>query len=475
LWFAKAGTMSGSARRTTMTLSFHGAAGTVTGSRFMVRTPETRVLVDAGLFQGLRQLRRRNWDPVPFAASDLDAVVVSHAHLDHSGYLPVLSRDGLAAPVVATTDTLALTEIVLQDSAKLQEEDAHYAASRGFSKHSQPKPLYGRQDVAGLLASFAPLDFDEERLLGQDLAVRLRPAGHILGSSTVILESPVGSVLFSGDLGRPHHPLLRPPALPPSVDTLVIESTYGDRRHPVSGSEQVADVVRRTVGRGGSVVIPAFAVDRTEVLLVSLGQLLAQGQIPPVPVYLDSPMALKALEVYRLALMTGRRDLRDGVERLIDIPGLQEVRTTEESIALNSPRSPCIILSASGMATGGRVVHHLKHMLPNERNSVLLVGYQAVGTRGRDLAEGASSLKMHGRYVPVRAEVSQVDGFSVHADADELVAWASAMPEPPATTYVVHGEREASETLARRFRRELGWNAVVPRDGETVRIDRASS
>lgn len=456
-----------------MTLSFHGATGTVTGSRFLVRSPTAQVLVDAGLFQGLRHLRRRNWDPVPFSARDLDAVVVSHAHLDHSGYLPVLSRDGLAGPVVATPDTVALAEIVLRDSAKLQEEDARYAASGGFSKHARPKPLYDEGDVVGLLERFVALDFDEQLVLGEDLALRLRPAGHILGSSTVLLESPLGSVLFSGDLGRPHHPLLRPPAPPPSVDTLVIESTYGDRRHRSSSSDQVADVVRRTVGRGGSVVIPAFAVDRTEVLLVALGRLIKQGEIPQVPVYLDSPMALRALKVYRSALELGRRDVREGVEQLLDVPGLREVRMTDESIALNAPGAPCIILSASGMATGGRVVHHLKHLLPGERNSVLLVGYQAVGTRGRDLAEGASSLKMHGRYVPVRAEVAQVEGYSVHADADELVAWASSMPEPPATTYVVHGEQEASEVLAHRFRRDLGWNAVVPRDGETVRIDRS--
>jgi len=457
-----------------MTLSFHGATRTVTGSRFLVRSPMSQVLVDAGLFQGLRNLRRRNWDPVPFSARDLDAVVVSHAHLDHSGYLPVLSRDGLAAPVVATADTVALAEIVLRDSAKLQEEDAIYAASRGFSKHEKPRPLYGSGDVVGLLDKLSVVDFDEERELGKDMAMRLRPAGHILGSATVLLESPLGSVLFSGDLGRPHHPLLRPPAPPPSVDTLVVESTYGDRQHPATGSEKLADVVRRAVGRGGSVVIPAFAVDRTEVLLVALGQLIADGDIPAVPVYLDSPMALKALEVYRQALQVGRRDIRDGVADLLDVPGLREAHTADESKALNSPRSPCIILSASGMATGGRVVHHLKHLLPDARNSVLLVGYQAVGTRGRDLAEGASSLKMHGRYVPVRAEVTQVEGFSVHADADELLAWASSMPEPPATTYVVHGEEAASEALARRIRSDLGWNAVVPRDGETVRIDRAN-
>ena len=455
-----------------LTLSFHGAVGTVTGSRFLVRSPSTQVLVDAGLFQGLRVLRRRNWDPIPFQPEVLDAVVVSHAHLDHTGYLPLLARSGLTAPVLVTTDTAALTELILRDSAKLQEEDAAYAAAKGFSKHDKPKPLYDGADVERLLAQLEVVDFDEERVIGADLAVRLRPAGHILGSASVYIESPFGSVVFSGDLGRPHHPLLRPPPPPPSAGTLVIESTYGNRRHKTSSTEQLADVVRRTIGRGGSVVIPAFAVDRTEVLLVALGELLVAGSIPPVPIYLDSPMALKALDIYRQALAAGRRDIREGVSGLLDVSGLREARTPDESKALNEPRSPCIIVSASGMATGGRVVHHLKYLLPHERNSVVLVGYQAVGTRGRDLAEGAAAIKMHGRYVPVHAEVTQVDGFSVHADADELLGWASAMAEPPTTVFVVHGELDASQELARRIRAELGWNAVVPRDGETVRIDR---
>jgi metallo-beta-lactamase family protein len=455
----------------TMTLSFYGATGTVTGSRFLVRAGGARVLVDAGLYQGLRALRRRNWDPAPFDPKDLDAVVVSHAHLDHSGYLPVLARDGFTGPVIATRDTVSLAELVLRDSAKLQEEDAAYAASKGFSKHTNPKPLYDAADVERVLPLFSPLDFDEERVISEELSTRLRPAGHILGSASVLLESPFGSVLFSGDLGRPHHPLLRSPEPPPTVDTLVIESTYGDRRHPTSGVGELAAVVRRTVDRGGAVVIPAFAVDRTEVLMVALGQLLASGGIPAVPIYLDSPMALQVLQIYRDAVRDGRRDVRDGVASLLEVAGLREAHTALQSRELNSPDHPCIIISASGMAAGGRVVHHLKYLLPQERNSVVLVGYQAVGTRGRDLVEGASALKMHGKYVPVRAEVVQIEGFSVHADADELLEWASQMVEPPDTAFLVHGEPESSAALAHRFRQELRWNAVVPRDGETVRVN----
>lgn len=457
-----------------MTLSFYGATGTVTGSRFLVSMPDQNVLVEAGLFQGLRQLRRRNWDPVPFDPRELDAVVVSHAHLDHTGYLPVLTRRGFSGPVFATPDTIRLAELVLRDSAKLQEEDAAYAAKSGYSKHGQPKPLYDAADVEKLLPQLRPLDFDTAIDIRAALSVRLRFSGHILGSANVLLQSEIGTTLFSGDMGRQDHPLLRPPEPPPSVDTLVIESTYGDRSHPVAGAatEQLADVVSRTIGRGGTVVIPAFAVDRTEVLLVALGTLIRTGAVPPVPVYLDSPMALHVLDIYREALRAGRADVRDGVAELIDVAGLQEARTADASRALNEPSEPCIVISASGMATGGRVVHHLKYLLPQSRNSIVLVGYQAEGTRGRDLADGVGALKMHGRYVPVRAEVRQIDGFSVHADAEELITWASQMPEPPTTTYVVHGEPTASRTLMRRLRAELGWNAVVPRFGETVRIDR---
>jgi len=460
--------------QTSLTLAFHGAAGTVTGSRFLVTTPRSSVLVDAGLFQGLRQLRRRNWDRLAFDPAGLDSVVVSHAHLDHTGYLPVLTRRGFDGPIVATSDTARLAELVLRDSAKLQEEDASYAARAGFSRHAQPKPLYDRRDVERTVPLFRPVDFDTAVEVAADVSVRLRPAGHILGSSTVFVEHERGTVLFSGDLGRPGHPLLRPPAPPPSTDTLVIESTYGNRRHPQSQSafDDLADVISRTVQRGGTVVIPAFAVDRTEVLLVALRELITSGRVPPVPVYLDSPMALQVLDIYRDALASGRRDLRDGVADAMQVPGLREAHTAEASRALNQPDQPCVLISASGMATGGRVVHHLKHLLPHPQHSIVLVGYQAVGTRGRDLADGVGAVKMHGRYLPVRAEIRQVEGFSVHADEDELLAWAGQMAEPPTTTYVVHGEPEASRALVRRLRSELGWNAVAPRDGEVVRIDR---
>jgi len=454
-------------------LQFLGATGTVTGSKFLVSDEGVRVLVDAGLFQGLRDLRRRNWDSLPIDVYNLDAVVLTHAHLDHCGYLPALVDQGFRGTIFATSSTIALAEIVLRDSAKLQQEDAQYAARKGFSKHAQPKPLYDLDDVERVLPMFTAVPFGDRVEIAPGTFVTLQPAGHILGSSTALLEVGGSRVVFSGDLGRPRHPLLVPPPAPPTADVVVMESTYGDRDHPPTGDDELADAVRRTIGRGGVVLIPAFAVDRTEVVLMALKRLVSAGRIPNVPVYVDSPMALRALEVYRDAVGTHQADIRTDLidDRGLFDPGqLHEAQSAQESMAINQPDHACIIISASGMATGGRIVHHLKHLLPNPQNSVVLVGYQAVGTRGRDLADGSKQVKMHGQYVAVKAEVASVEGLSVHADANELMAWVGSMPEPPGVVYVVHGEPEASAVLAQRIRSELGWMAVVPRDGEIVRL-----
>ncbi len=454
-----------------LSLTFLGAAGTVTGSKFLVRGDDSQLLVDAGLFQGLKALRRRNWDPLGFPAPGLDAVVVSHAHLDHCGYLPALVRQGFNGPILLTEDTAALAEIVLRDSAKLQEEDARYAASRGFSKHRTPKPLYDSDDVERTLPLFRIVDLDADVSATTEISVHLRPAGHILGSTSPVVSASGVSIAFSGDLGRPHHPLLRPPAPPPAANAIVVESTYGDRRHPSDPMEELAQAINRTAQRGGSVVIPAFAVDRTELLLIALGDLRRAGRIPELPVYVDSPMALRALEVYRSAIHDGHSGLRPDVPfDILEDPNLRAAHTAQESEALNTPDRSCIIISASGMASGGRVLHHLKHMLPDSANTVVVVGYQAVGTRGRDLVDGAAQVKIHGEYIPVRAEIADVEGFSVHADGDELLAWLGSAPEPPKVVYVVHGEQAAAAELARRIGSELGWLAVVARDGERVRV-----
>lgn len=472
---------SGSAdteRSATSTLAFLGATGTVTGSRFLLETSRARVLIDCGLYQGLKDLRERNWAPFPVEPASIDAVVLTHAHLDHSGYLPALVRDGFAGPVFATEQTALLAAIVMADSGHLQEEDAEYANSKGFSKHRPARPLYTEKDALVASRSFRHVPFDTPTAVAQGVDVTLRPAGHILGSSTVTITlagSPTRTLFASGDLGRPNHPILRPPSRPPEADVMLVESTYGDRSHePVAEAEsRLAAVISRTASRGGTVVVPAFAVDRTEVILSVLKRLSDDGRIPSLPVYADSPMALEVLNVYRRAMASADPEIRPEAVTAGDPfdPGsLHELRTQEQSRELNDVEYPSIIISASGMATGGRVLHHLQRCLPDSRCAVVLPGYQAQGTRGRLLADGARSLKLLGRYVAVRAEVVVVDAFSTHVDANEMVEWLRQTPRAPDTAFVVHGEPQAATALAERLDADLGWHSVVPVTSERVRI-----
>lgn len=457
-------------------LRFLGATGTVTGSRFLVEGGGARVLVDCGLYQGLKKLRLRNWEPFPVAPASIDAVALSHAHVDHSGYLPGLVRQGFAGPVFATPATAALCEIVLRDSARLHEEDAAFANRAGFSKHRPALPLFDRDDAEKALSLLRPVHFDTPTTLAGEISATFRHAGHILGSASVRLDiAGRRSVLFSGDLGRPVHPLLRPPQGAEAADAIVVESTYGDREHVDEDPDEVlADVVSRTAERGGVVLIPAFAVDRTEVLLIHLKRLAEAGRIPRLPVYLDSPMAQAALEVYRRAVAEGSSELRPEI-RADDDPfdpgGLIETRSVASSRELVADDGPAIVLSASGMATGGRVLHHLERRLPDPRCTVALTGFQAVGTRGRRILEGERRVKLLGRYVPVRAEIADLTGFSVHADRSELLAWLAGAPEAPDCCYIVHGEARPAEALRGEVEARLGWNSVVPEFGEAVRVE----
>lgn len=456
-------------------IRFMGAAGTVTGSRFLVEHDGARVLVDCGLFQGLKELRLRNWKPLPVDAGDIDAVVLSHAHLDHCGYLPRLVKDGFRGKIYATRYTAKLAEVILLDSARIQTEDAAFAAKKSFSKHNPPEPLYTEDDARKAISCFVEVEYGEPVAVANGFSAVLRNSGHILGSATIDLQAGAKRVLFSGDLGRDQHPILAAPEKPPSgrFDAIVTESTYGDREH-VRPTSALADIINQTSKRGGSILIPAFAVDRTEVLLVRLRELVESGQIPRLPIYADSPMALKALAFYRSAIDEGSDEIRpevaaEWVGRDPFDPGtLTELMTVEESKTINNPTSPCIIISASGMATGGRVVHHLRQMLPNPDHSVVLVGYQAVGTRGRTLVDGNEFVKMHGEMVKVRAQIEQIDEFSVHADAHELLNWLGSASEAPGQVLVVHGEAGAADTLAKGVRDRYGWRAQVPQDGEVV-------
>jgi metallo-beta-lactamase family protein len=460
-------------------LSFLGAASTVTGSRFLLETGAGRVLVDCGLFQGLRDLRQRNWVPFPVDPSSIDAVVVTHAHVDHCGYLPALVREGFSGAIVSTPTTAELAGIVLLDAAHLQEEEAAYANAKGFSKHRPALPLYTRDDAAAALDLFRPLEYGTTVDVAPGIHAELVSAGHIVGSASAVLtvdEEDPRSLFFSGDVGRPHHPILLPPATPPAADVIVVESTYGNRVHePAAGAlERMANAIVQTVRHGGTVVIPSFAVDRTEVLLMALGELAQAGKVPRLPIYADSPMALAVLDVYRRAIAKREPDIalaRGGSDPFDPAGELHELRTPEESRSLNELGFPSIIISASGMATGGRVLHHLVRCLPDARSTVILPGYQSEGTRGRQLSDGARTVKMLGQYIPVRARVVVVDAFSAHADTDELVNWLKPV-EPPDTCYVVHGERPAADALAERLGDELGWKAVVPTQGERVRVDR---
>jgi metallo-beta-lactamase family protein len=455
-------------------LTFLGATGAVTGSKFLVDTSDSRTLVDAGLFQGPPDLRRRNWESFPVPASSLDAVTVSHAHLDHCGHLPRLVREGFSGPIYCTAETAELVEIVLRDSAHLQEEDAQHANVGGYSKHRPALPLYDGEDVERTLPLLRPVDFGAVTQVAPGTRMTLHPAGHILGSATVLVETGDRRTLFSGDLGRPTHPLLQPPDPPPAAHTVVVESTYGGRTHEPGNPDALGEAIRRAAHRGGSVLIPAFAVDRTELVILAIHRLMEDGRIPRLPVFVDSPMAVAALNVYRRALGAPSPQLRPDLGETraalaaIEVHGVGDVAG---SMRLNRPAMPSIVISASGMATGGRVIHHLAHQLPDPRNVVVLTGYQAVGTRGRQLQEGARQVKIHGRYVPVRADIVDVPDFSVHADSGELCAWLASAPEQPEMVYVVHGEPASSEALASRIRDELGWSAVVPRPGERVRLD----
>ncbi len=482
------------------TLVMHGGTRTVTGSRFMVEAGGRKVLVDCGLFQGLRELRARNWTDFPVQPSSIDAVVITHAHLDHCGYLPRLVKAGFRGPVHVTYDTGKLMSVVLPDSARLLEEEARYANRAGYSKHHPALPLYDADDVWRALDLLRPANFGERIEVVPGLEITFAVAGHILGSASVRMridpgttrvgESNAGvgpnvgpgarsrepiTIAFSGDLGRQQHPVLRAPDPLGDTDWIVVESTYGDRIHDDDDApvEQLAALIDRTVDRGGVVVIPAFAVDRTEVLLYHLRRLAEAGRLPQVPIYVDSPMALAALQVYRAAISEGAEDIRaelQGGSDPFSIPDLNEVFDADGSKAVTSRSAPGIIIAGSGMATGGRVVHHLTRFLPDARNSVALVGFQAVGTRGRSLMDGAEAVKIHGRYVPVRAEICDLSGFSVHADASELVAWCSTAPRPPTGVFVVHGEQDASMALKGRLNSSLGWNAVVPIDGERLSL-----
>jgi metallo-beta-lactamase family protein len=449
-----------------MKIHFLGAADGVTGSRHLIDNGE-RILLDCGLFQGWKLHRERNW-ALPAELRRLDAVVLSHAHLDHSGWLPALVKHGYRGPIYASPATCELARVLLLDSAHLQEEDARRANRYGYSRHEKALPLYTRGDAQRALAQMVALPPGSEQRIGH-ARVRLSPVGHLLGACAITLTQGDTRLVFSGDLGRAHDLLMPPPEPLTQADVMIVESTYGNRLHPAQdGTALLAETINRTVQRGGSVLLPAFAVGRAQALLLVLQRLRRAGAIAPgVPIFLDSPMALEATALYRKHGKLLRVPPRE-VRELCD--GVRLVTTVQQSVRLAAARYPAIIISASGMATGGRVLHHLKALVPQARNAVVFAGYQAGGTRGARLVAGEREVKIHGEMVPVRAEVVQLEGFSGHADRAELLDWLRHLRQPPQQTFVVHGEPDAADALRSAIKNDLGWRVRVPQFGECVAV-----
>jgi len=473
-------------------IQFLGAAGTVTGSKHLVNTSSDgegkagfQVLIDCGMFQGAKEWRLRNWQPTPVPAASIDAVILTHAHLDHCGWIPRLVREGFRGPVYATPSTIDLCGIILPDSGHLQEEDARFYNRHKKSKHDPALPLYTLAEAEDSLQHFKPVDFEETRKLSPEVSFRFVPAAHILGSAmvelTLNLNGQARKVLFSGDIGRvrdqnraPGKVVRSGPTEGETADVLVMESTYGNRQHPTDDPRpKLAGIIRKTVERGGTVIVPAFAVERTQKFLFMIKDLMESGQIARLPVYCDSPMAIKAVEVF----MKHADECTDETCRLIkqygsplQWPGFTFALTAEDSKKINSNQYPSIIVSSSGMVTGGRILHHLQQRLPDPKNTVIFIGFQAPGTRGAIIKSGASEVRIFSDAVTIRAEIAVLEQFSDHADTPELLEWLRTFTQKPATTYLVHGEPAAASMLREALTKELGWNLKVAEWMEKVSV-----
>ena len=451
-----------------MKLSFFGAAGTVTGSKYLLDAASQRYLIDCGLFQGSNRLRLRNWERLPTDVKELKAVLLTHAHLDHSGYLPLLVKSGFRGPIICSAATAELSEILLPDSGYLQEKDAEFANRHGYSEHKPALPLYTERDAREVLTRFRPIAFDIEHEIDSNLKLVLRRAGHILGASSIEVRSEGKAIVFSGDVGRYDDPILPDPAPVARADYLLVESTYGNRQHDkIEAETALAQIISRTMSRGGTIVIPAFAVGRAQSLMFHLQRLRTLGRLRNVPVFLDSPMAVDASEMFCRNI----KDHKLSENECRTSCGIATyVRSTEDSKALTANPVPKIIISASGMATGGRVLHHLKHYAPDPKNTILFAGFQAAGTRGAAMIAGARSVKIHGQDIPVRAEVENLSMLSAHGDAEEILRWLRGFEHAPRMTFVTHGEPPAAEALKQRIEHELGWPSRIPHHLETVEL-----
>lgn len=452
-----------------ITAKFLGGAKSVTGSKYLIDLGDFEFLVDCGLFQGRRALRERNWDKFPMPLPQMEAIVLTHAHLDHIGYLPRIVKQGFKGPIYCTEATMELAKILLLDSGKLQEEEAEYARKMGYSRHKNPEPLYTQDDAEAVFPLFVGKAFNHPFEIDPKVKVTFYYAGHILGAACVKIQikgdQQEKTLVFSGDLGRYHDPILYPPTLIPKADVVWIESTYGDRiSPPVKPQQELASIINTTFDRGGVVIIPAFSVGRTQLVLYYLYQLMRSGRIPEAPIFLDSPMAIRATAVYekfhqdhQLVAVLSERE-----QHPFQHKNLHYVTKASESKRLNDHKGQAIIVSASGMATGGRVLHHLYHRVPSDKNAVIFVGYQAEGTRGRRLVDAEPFINIYGKELEVKAQIHQIEGLSAHADQEELMDWAEGFADKPKLAFIVHGEGKGTEALAKRLKDELGWNPIIP-------------
>lgn len=455
-------------------LTFLGAARTVTGSKYLVEHGGSRILVDCGLFQGLKELRERNWEPFPVEPASIHAVVLTHAHLDHVGYLPRLVARGFTGRVFCTAGTMDLCRLVLPDSARIQEEDARQANKHKYSRHDPALPLYTEVEAQRALTMLQPMGYQRPIEMAAGVSVEFFPAGHLLGSAFVVMRLHGGpTILFGGDLGRSGRPVLPDPHPAVQADVVLVESTYGDRDHQQDDNgAQLAEVIQDTAARGGKLIVPAFAIGRVEELLYWVRRLEREQRIPVLPVYVDSPMAAEALRHYtaRVAeldpdMQPARRDVST-----FATARFQTIASTQQSKELTASRRSAIVISSSGMATGGRVLHHMAAALPDAKNSVLFVGYQAAGTRGRALVDGAREVKIHGQVVPVRARIARNDSMSAHADRNEILRWLETLPAAPRRLFLVHGEPMPMDALKQRVQEHFAWEAAAPAHRETVTL-----
>jgi metallo-beta-lactamase family protein len=455
-------------------ITFLGAARTVTGSRHLLEVNGRHILVDCGLFQGLKDLRLRNWEDFPIRPSAIDAVVLTHAHLDHVGYLPRLVSQGYRGRVFCTAGTQDLTRLVLPDSARIQEEDARQANRHGYSKHNPALPLYTEVDAQRALTQLQPIGYQRPIEIVPGVSIEFAVAGHLLGSAYVVARIAAGpTVLFGGDLGRYSRPILPDPVDPVAADVVLLESTYGDRDHPLDDDGvTLARVVRETAARGGKVIVPAFAIGRVEEVLYWLRRLEREQRIPVLPVYVDSPMATDALRHYSARVSELDADMRPAQKgiSMFATTHFQAVASVQQSKELTASSRPAVVISASGMATGGRVLHHMAAALPDARNTILFVGFQAAGTRGRALIEGAREVRIHGHDIPVRAAIVKLNGMSAHADRGEILRWLGAAPSRPGRLCLVHGEPAPMDALKALVADRLGWEAYTPAHGEKIQI-----